>query len=212
MVNENIINKEEESKLGDIIPLIDEPYTYENMVNNPIIKPISETDRSLRDLDDMVYKKMIDIKKLKEKVNATITDVPSYQDSSFVSDLIRLTQGMDDIIKLQDIQFTNTKECIKKIAHEVKERYYVKIEGGEDYAEPTTVIPEGSVPNYIDKICSDSNEMVSEIAQKIKEIFSGTIKGRNDKEKFENAGVEYYSKELDKEKRKIAAKIIRMEI
>jgi 5-methylcytosine-specific restriction endonuclease McrA len=42
-------------------------YLKDFIVNNPIIKPISETDRSIRDLEEMEYKKLIDIKRLKDK-------------------------------------------------------------------------------------------------------------------------------------------------
>ena len=210
MADETLFDIKEESKLNEAIPLVAEPYTYENMVNNPIIKPIAECDRSLRDLDEMIYKKLIDIKRLKEKINATITDVPSYQDTTFISELIRLTQSMDDVIKLQDIQFANTKDCIKKVAGEVNDRYWIKLENKEEYVEPTAIIPEGSVEAYLDKMIAD--ERYTEIAKSIKEIFLKTTKGKDEKEKFNSAGLEYYGKEPDKGKRKIAAQMIRMEL
>ena len=210
MVEDNLFEVRDESKIGDIVPLVNEPYTYENMVNNPIIKPIAECDRSLRDLDDMIYKKLIDIKRLKERINTVITDVPSYQDSSFVGDLIKLTQNMDDVIKLQDIQFANTKDCIKKIAGEVNDRYGIRLGEAEEYVEPTRIIPEGSVEAYLEKMCA--HDRYGEIAKSIKEIFLKTTKGKDEQEKFNNAGIEYYSKELDKGKRKIAAQLIRMEL
>lgn len=212
MVEENLFEIKEESKLSEAIPLINEPYTYENMVNNPIVKPIAECDRSLRDLDEMIYKKLIDIKKLKERVNAVIIDVPAYQDSAFIADLIKLTQSMDDVIKLQDIQFADTKECIKKVEEEVRKRYGVRLEDKEEFVEPVTVLPEGSVVGYLDKLSTSGEELIREIAKGIKEIFLKTSGGKDDKEKFDKAGIEYYGKETDKGKRQIIARIIRMEL
>lgn len=209
---ENLFEVKDESKLNEGTPLVNEPYTYENMVNNPIIKPIAETDRSLRDLEEMEYKKLIDIKRLKEKINVVITDVPSYQDSSFVTDLIKLSQSMDDVIKLQEIMLNITKLCIQKVHKDVQEHYGVRVGDKEEYVEPTTIIPEGSTIAYLEKLCVHRDEKICKIAQEIKEIFTKTEKGKDDKEKYENAGIEYYSKEMDKEKRRIAARIIRMEV
>ena len=36
-----------------IEPLVNEPYSYENILNNPIMKPIAEADRSISDLKNM---------------------------------------------------------------------------------------------------------------------------------------------------------------
>ena len=35
----------------DVRRLVPEPYTYENIMENPILQPISETDKSLQDLE-----------------------------------------------------------------------------------------------------------------------------------------------------------------
>lgn len=207
----NLYDIREDSKLNEPTPLVNEPYTYENMVANPIIKPIAETDRSLRDLEEMEYKKLIDIKRLKEKINAVISDVPAYQDSSFVTDLIKLSQSMDDVIKLQEIMLNITKGCIKNVHKDVQEHYGVRVGEGEEYEEPTTIIPEGTVQAYLEKLINHRDERIAKIAQEIKDIFEKTLKGKDDKEKYDNAGIEYYSKEPDKEKRKIAAQIMRME-
>jgi hypothetical protein len=212
MEEQGLFEIKDESKVNQVTPLVNEPYTYENMVNNPIIKPIAECDKSLRDLDEIIYKKLIDIKRLKEKQNNILEDVPSYQDSAFISDLIKLIQALDDVIKVQDVQLANTKDCIKNIANEVRERYGVKEEDSGDYVEPTTVIPEGNVANYLDKLCAHQDETISMIANKIKEILPTITKGKDDKEKFELAVVQYYKTQMDKTKKPIIAKIMRMEI
>lgn len=209
---DEIFEVKEDSKLNQEPALVNEPYTYENMVNNPIIKPIAETDRSIRDLEEMEYKKLIDVKRLKEKINVVITDVPSYQDSAFVTDLIRLSQNQDDIVKLQDIMINLLKICIKNIHKDVQERYGVRIEDKKEYIEPIPIIPEGSVLAYLEKLFSNPNEKISKIANEIKEIFPKITKGKDDMEKYQNAAIEIYSKETDKERKKIIAQIMRMEI
>ena len=212
MAEDGLFEVKDETKLNEATPLVSEPYTYENMVNNPVIKPIAECDRSLRDMDEIEYKTLIDIKKLKEKINSVMSDVPSYQDTTLIAELIRLTQLMDYVIKIEDIKMFNTKECIKKVFDETKKRYYIKLEDREEYVEPETIIPEGTIEGYLDKLIAGTNENHGKVATAIKEIFLKTTKGTTDQEKFQAAGLEYYGKELDKNKRQIAARMIRMEI
>jgi hypothetical protein len=213
MEDELFATKEEPKQNSNLIDaLVNEPYTYENIVNNPIIKPISECDRSLRDLDDMIGKKLADIRRLQLKINAVINDAPSYQDTAFVSDLIKLAQSMDDVIKLQDIQFANTKSCIREMNGEVKKRYLIKFDDEEEPVEPTTIIPEGSIEGYLTRLINNYDEVIKGIAISIKEVFSTTAKGKDEKEKFDNATYEVYSKENDKSKKKVIGKILRMEI
>jgi hypothetical protein len=213
MVEDNsLFDVKDESKLNEAIPLVSEPYTYENMVANPIIKPIAETDRSLRDLEDMEYKKLVDVRRLQLKINAVISDVPSYQDSSFITDLIKLSQNNDDVIRLQEIMINLLKTCIKNMHKDILEHYGVRLGENEEYVEPTSIIPEGSIAAYLDKMSNHRDEKTAKVAQEIKELFIKTTKGRDDKDKYENATIEYYSNEVDKEKRKIAALLRRMEI
>jgi hypothetical protein len=212
MSEEGLYEIKDESKINEIIPLVSEPYTYENMVNNPIIKPIAECDRSLRDLDEVDYKTLIDMKRLKTEINAEFSDVPSYQDTSFVSKLIRLTQLMEYHNKIQDLEIYNLKDCIKKSFDETKSKYWIKLDEKEEPYEPETIIPEGNVSSYLDKLIEGTNENHKLVATAIKEIFLKTAKGQNEMEKLENAGLEMYSKETDKTKKSIIAKIIRMEL
>lgn len=212
MADEGLYEVKDESKVNEVIPLVSEPYTYENMVNNPIIKPIAECDRSLRDLDELDYKTLIDMKRLKTEINAEFADVPSYQDTSFISKLIRLTQLMEYHNKIQDLEIYNTKDCIKKVFDETKTRYWIKLDEKEEPYEPETIIPEGTVDGYLDKLIEGTNESHKLVASAIKEIFLKTTRGKTDMEKLESAGLEYYKNELDKNKRQICARIIRMEL
>jgi hypothetical protein len=195
--------------------LIDEPYSYDNVMENPIIKPIAEVDRSLRDLDEMIRKKLIDSIKDKKWVNETIGNVPEYSDSPFISKLIKLVQEIHDIIKFQDIEIKNLKGCIKEMVEINRQKYGVIVEekGEEVLVEKVkTIIPEGSYINYLKKLAESKKENISEISKKVLEFFESDKTSKDDKIRFEDACMQYYKEEVDKTKKQILSKILRMEI
>ena len=194
-----------------IEPLVDEPYTYENMVNNPIIKPIAEVDRSLRDLEDMINKKLIDSRRHQQWVNAAIEDVPAYQDSPFVTRLINLVQSTQDVIKLQDIQIKNLKKTIKEIVQIVKQNYGVIVEEERDsYVGPEP--EEIEYKEYLNNLIESGEANVSEIAKKILKIYEKDETSKNDKQRFQNSCAEVYKEEQEKSIKEIITKMIRMEV
>lgn len=195
-------------------PLVDEPYTYENIVNNPVIKPIAETDRSIRDLDEMIFKKLTDMKRDKNYINSAIDDVPAYQDSPFIAKLIKLAQNADDIIKLQDIRNNNLTGCIKEMIQIIRERYGVRgLTSKEDeYVEPETKIPEGSYKSYLEKLTQHKDKNIASMSIKIFQIFIEDKVSKDDKIKFENACSQVYKDEIEKSMKRIVNKILRMEL
>lgn len=210
MVDETDVNLED-----DVQPLIDEPYSFENMVQNPIIKPIAETDRSIRDIEEMINKKLIDTKRDQDWVNAAMSDVPAYQDSSFVSRLIKLSQETQDVIKLQDLQTKNLRGCIKEIVAIVYDKYGVKVEEfgeEESYVEPATNVPAGDYEKYLISLSESTVPSVKDMAEKILKTYKADKKSKTDKERFNRACNINHKEESDKEKKSAAQKIIRMEI
>lgn len=209
---EKIFDDSKEVAFINLEPLISEPYTYESMVNNPIIKPIAELDRSLRDLDDMINKKLIDSKRNKSWINAAIEDVPSYQDSPFVSKLIDLTKDTQDVIKLQDIQLKNLKAAIKEIFNIVKTNYGVLInEEKETYTEHEEISQEKDYKAYLQKLIESDDEELSGIAKSIDNLFKNDNVNKDEKRRFENSCAEIYKNEAEKSIKEIATKILRME-
>lgn len=206
-----VFNEDEDEELEDIEPLVSEPFHYDNIVNNPILKPISETDRSLRDLDEMVYKRLINANNDKKWINKVITEIPFYEESQFVSRLIRFAREYDDLIKLEGLKNKNLKKCIREMVNIVKERYGVRMEEEGKFFEPETIIPEEGYEKYLEKMGKHSEEKIANVAKEIIKVFKTDNTADDIRDKFENACMGYYKEEADKNKKNIASKIMRME-
>jgi len=182
--------------------LIEEDYTYDNLVNNPILKPISEADKTMMDLMEMAYKKFLDAKINKDIINKTITDIPAYQTSAMVAKLLKFNSEVEDIIKLQNLQIKNLRECIKSIYQIVLNKYGVYKE--EEKIERKKINYEIYLNDLLKK------DEIKEFATLILKEFKKD-KNTNEKRKFENACGDVFTKESDKNKKTIIAKIMRME-
>lgn len=182
--------------------LIDIDYSYENLINNPIIKPISEADGILKNLMEMSYKKFLDAKKDKDFINKGIESIPAYQTSNMVGRLIKFNSEVEDIIKLQNLQLSILRECIKEMFNLVMEKYGV-------YKEEKKEVKQINYFEYLNSLLergdnSDCIELIIAEYENQKEII-------NEKKRFELSCANVYSKEEDKNKKTIIAKIMRME-
>jgi len=191
------------------IELTTEPYTYDNIINQPILKPISETDRSIKDLQEIVNKKLIDIDVAIKWVNETSHDIPIYQESPYVSKLFKISEDTQDIIKFQDLQIKNLKRCISEIVEIVRKKYgvLVLVKEKENVSEE-----EGIYSEYIDKVLNNPDEIIVNIAKEIKKNLEEDQTEYDEKTKFHNACIKYYKDEADKKKKEIAGRIMRIEI
>lgn len=205
-----------DAKTDDAIePLVATPFTYNNMMQNPIVKPIAEADRSIRDIDEMINKKLVDAKRERIWINQAFNDVPEYQDSSFISRIIKFGQDSQDVIKLQDIQIKNLKKCIQEIFEVVLDKYGVRVSVDENSTEadiPKDVIPENSPRGYLEKISKSSNKLISDAAKKVITIYEVDKVNEDEKVRFTLSCQAAYKEESDKEMRDVLAKLIRMEI
>lgn len=193
---------DEEEQL-EVKQLIDEEYSYENIIKNPILKAIAETDRTLIDLMEMAYKKTIDASKDKKEINEIIQDIPAYQTSNLVNKLIRRNQEIDDLIKIQNLIIRNLRRCIKEVYSEVIKNYGVnkkEVEGVQveiDYL--------GYLTNLLNK-----DDFKKKYIQLILNEFKNDKSTIEDKRKFVVACGKVYSK-MDEKGKIIVAKIRRME-
>lgn len=200
----------EEDITSEIEPLILEPYTYENMIQNPVVKPIAEADRSFRAIAEMNWKKELDIQKDQEWIEKKKDAIPRYSESPFIAKLLKVNQEVTDIIKLKNLQIKALRECIKEVFDEIFERYAVKVKNSNEYANITTKIPEGSYLNYLTKLSSKEGD-AGAIAKKILEIYNASTELNEDK-KFQDACRDVYDKETERPLKKLISKIVRMEL
>lgn len=207
----------ENEKMDESNPLVNIPYTYQNIVDNPIVKPVSEADRRIRDLEEMIYKKSGDIKKDQEWISANLKEFPVYSDSLFISKLLKLFYESSDIIKLQSLQMKTLKSCITEIFEIVSEKYGVKVSTPRQSGEtvkmklPKETIPEGSERNYLEKLSQNKNQKISKMASEVLAEFD-SCDDADDKKRFQISIGKVYGTKKDDEEKKIIGSIARMEI
>ena len=181
--------------------LIDADYSYENIVKNPILKEIAETDRTLYDLTEMAYKKTVEAIKDKTEINEIIQKFPAYQSSNIVAKLIKINQETRELVQLQNLIIRNLRNCIKEVYKNVMSSYGV-------YKEEVKTEKKINYGEYLKNSCD--NESCSQMAKLIFEEFNKDKSNINEKRKFERACGNVYAKQDDTGKT-IIAKILRME-
>lgn len=194
-------------------PLIPEPYTYENMMENPIVKPIAEADKSLRDIDEIINKRLTDSLRDQKWVNSALEDVPAYSDSNFVSKLIKISQDTQEVIKLYGLEIKNLKDCIREINIIVTEKYGVRTDDRETFKVKThtSVIPEGSERNYLNKLTNHTDSDIQKMSVILLKMFDETVENDENK-KFRMVCGRLYNESKIKEEKDIVAKILRMTV
>lgn len=206
---ENIINIPEQ--------LIPEPYNYENIMENPIVKPIAETDKRVSDIDEIISKRLANAVDDKKWINDVLQQEPSYSDSVFVGKLLRMWEDTQEVIKLYWLEINCLKECIKEIHIIVTEKYGKKVDSKISAGDTVkikahnVIIPEGSEKNYLIKLTNHNNAEIQNIAKEYLKIFESENE-ENENKKFRIAGGRCYSAFTDKAQKDIVAKILRMQL
>lgn len=202
----------EEETEDRIEPLISESYDYENIVNNPILKPISECDNAVRDLEEMKIKTLNDSKKVKAWINQVLVENPEYNNIYFVAQLIDLLKKFDWVVKIDDLQIEKYRNCIQEDYKLVMSNYAVKGQGDDDkYYNPESKVNKESEFDYLTKVSNNEDPKVAEICKLILENYNNDKSNKDSKKKFNDACLKLYQVEIDPDKKKIMAKILRRE-
>lgn len=194
---------DEEKELGLEKPtkLVDIEYSYENIMLNPILKAIAETDRTLIDLMEMAYKKTKDAVKDKKEINEAIQSIPAYQASNLIRRLMERNQEIDDLIKIQNLIIRNLRGCVKEMYNLVMSKYGV-------YKEEKKEVEKIDYKKYLASLLE--KEDIKDFVQLIVDEFDKNKSTTNEKRKFEEACGNIYVKQ-NKKDQTIIAKIMRME-
>lgn len=208
-------NTEGETKYEDEMkPLVNESFSYDNIVNNPIIKPIAEADKRIRDLRAFLYKRLAEMNRVKMEVNATLLNVPEYQNSLFVGKLLNLIKDASDIVMFQDQELKIFINCINEMLEINNKKYGVLVE------EVVEVKPQDSkekaetidYKSYLEGLISNQDKDISDATKKILAVFDEDKTTPDEKIRFQNACTKVYKDEEDKQRKTKYAKIIRMEV
>ena len=199
-----------ESQIDDIKPLVDTPYSYENIKEDPVLQIISETDRAYRYLEEVAYKKVTEASVLTEEINAQIGSIPEYKDTQIIHSFIDLKSMMSDAFRIRDLQIRELIECIRR-SHQMRKELYARIisEKDEEYDKIDTIIPQGSYIAYLDKLAKNQDTKV--FAEAIIVAYNESQE-TDEKRKFNEACRKVYAAHLEKADRQLLSRINRMEI
>lgn len=189
-----------------IEPLVNEPYNFENIVNNPIIKPISETDRGVRDLEEIKIKKLIELNAEKKKINEALLETPEYNEITFVGTLLNMVSMISDVMKMQDLQMKKYVECIREINTLIRQNYQIEDSNGQK-----NNILNVDYSAYLNKLLSNEDKIIVEVCNLILKEFK--INNNPDMiKRYEDSCMKIYKEVEDKTKKQKIAKIMRMEL
>ena len=206
-MEEDVFDTDEEIK-DRVQPLISESYDYENMINNPILKPISECDKTTRDLEEMKIKTLKDSKKVMAWVNQTLHDNPEYNNIYFVSQLIDILKKDSFVVKIDSLQIDKYRDCIVEMYKLTMSNYAVRGDD-EKYYKPES--KKENELDYLTKISSHEDPKVAEISKLILENYKEDEDNEDSKKRFNDACLKLYQHETDLDKQKIMARIMRRE-
>jgi len=199
--------------------LVTEEITFDAIMNNPILRPISDVDNRISDLDEMVYKKGKDIEKDRAWITEVISDIGEYSTSNFVSRMIKSNNDMSDVIKLLMLEVSSLRGAIKEINNIVISKYGVKVDEEPIEVIKTTlpVTPKIKHKEEFDylqylKTIIELGGTESEIAKIIKERIENDSTPELIKDKFERIVINYYKEEEDKTKKTIIGEILALKI
>lgn len=190
-------------------PLTDEILDYENLMQNPVLKPIAEAERSLNDMDEMIFKKLSDANRDDIWIQQCLHDIPTYSDSQFISRQIKLYTETSDVIKLLMIQNNTLRDTIKDMIDIIKMNYGVKVAS----SSPQPVQKEERIDYTVhleEVINTAKDEAVREAAKKVLEKLNANPDNKSDKDKFKIACADCYKDEKDREKKKIIQRILEL--
>ena len=195
--------------LGPFEPIIEEDFSYESIVQNPILKPLSELDKFNYDLEDMINKKLSDIKRDKQYVDSNYNSITAYSESPFCSTQQRLFVDIQDLLKLQDIK---NRRLIEAIVDIVKRKYILleksasnQIDYDSHSNESDEKIEEGNFEinykGYLQKLTRSANEVLKKCSRQILALYVENRTNKPNKEKFEMACAHYFQIADENEKK-----------
>jgi len=194
--------------------LVEENLDFESIMNNPILNPIAQADKSLLDLDEMIHKKYTDISRDKDWVDAVAKECPIYNDSEFVSRLYRAFDKSSDVIKLQDLELKTLRNVVREILSIVKVNYMVS-------EKPVNTPPaikkeiekkqeEFDYVHYLESLKESHDDNVKSLSTEILDLFLTNTQKMTNKRKFELICSQVHKAQEDNERKKITSLIINL--
>ena len=111
-----------------------ENMTYEDIENNPILRPISEINNSFINLELLINRALWEYEENKKQIDKMIEINPKYSETMILSVFQNIIGHIKQIIHAQDLQKENMKEVIDKMI-KISNKEYALIKKEDDYKE-----------------------------------------------------------------------------
>lgn len=125
--------KIKEEDLGEVDQIYsNEQLDFEHIKKNPVLKPISDINKSFVNFELLIRRAMWEYEKDKGTIDNMIESNPKYSETMIVSKIQSMLSYVKQIIHSQNIQKENMKSTIKEMIKIVKNDYVLLEEESEE--------------------------------------------------------------------------------
>ncbi len=121
MQNELEFNKEDEGSIEQIYD--EEKLDFENIKNNPVLKPIADINKSFVNFELLIKRAMWEYGQAKESIDGMIELNATYSETIIMSKIQLMLGHIKQIIHSQNIQKENMKDTINEMVRIVQKDY-----------------------------------------------------------------------------------------
>ena len=169
-----------ESRRGikeDIGGIYDEKeLTFTHIKNNPILKPISEINKSFINFESLINRALWDYEEDKKQIDKMIELNPKYSETIILSKFQSILGHIKQIIHSQDLQKENMKSTINEMIKISGEEYALLQEEEDGFAEGSvTKTEKEEKPEVKESISEDKEENKEKINEEEEKVFSSEL-------------------------------------
>jgi len=141
---------------------------FNNIKNNPVLKPISEINNSYINFELLINRALWDYESDKKQIDDMIVLNPKYSETIILSKFQSILSYIKQIIHAQDLQKENMKNAIEEMVRIVKQEYALLQEEEEGFPRETIKTKEKKQEEEIkdinenEKIKSEDKEIEKE--------------------------------------------------
>lgn len=106
-----------------IAPIYDGGLDFKSIMENPILKPLAELNRTFVNFELIINKALNEYEEEKKMVDDMVAKVPKYSETIFVGRIQNMIREMKTLIHAQDVQKEAMKRAIAEMIEISKDNY-----------------------------------------------------------------------------------------
>lgn len=191
-------------------PLIEDALEFDNIMANPILKPIAEASKSINDIEQFINKRLTDMNREEKWIEEALKDNTTYSDSPFINRLMLLYKATSDVIRMQDVQNRTYKTLIRELVSISKQKYIV-ITDDSRRQKKETIVHKIRYDLYLKNLVEESKyPLLKSLSEEVLKKFTESVEPDEEK-RYSQSCVATSSEHADKEHKKMLYKILKME-